>query len=170
MPARSASAGPAGANGAPSSSIVPASGACAPASTFIKVLLPAPFSPTSAWISPRPTSRSTPSSAWLEPKRLVTPRIESSAASAAAVTSATGLRSEACRRLQTEQDADHRKVLIEVGPMNPLAHANQLPAVALLGGRLPETRIPVEGHSHFTSVCEHDDHALALEAESSRDG
>src|SRR5262245_30975935 len=138
MPARSASAGRAGANGAPSSSIVPASGACAPASTFIKVLLPAPFSPTSAWISPRPTSRS---SAWLEPKRLVTPRMQSSAAGVAVISELLSrLRSEAGRRLQTEEDADHRKILIEVGPVDPVAAPDQLPVVALLGGCLHEAR------------------------------
>src|SRR5690606_20942187 len=41
--------------------------------TFINVLLPAPFSPSSAWISPGSTTRSTWSLATSEPNRLVTP-------------------------------------------------------------------------------------------------
>ena len=43
--------------GAPSSSSVPASGRSAPASTFISVLLPAPFSPSSACTSPARDAR-----------------------------------------------------------------------------------------------------------------
>src|SRR3712207_1731334 len=48
---------------------------------FISVDLPAPFSPRSAWISPRRSCRSTPSLAVTAPKRLTMPR--SSAASSA---------------------------------------------------------------------------------------
>ena len=44
----------------PSSSIVPPSGEYTPARTFIKVDLPAPFSPMTAWISPASHSRPTP--------------------------------------------------------------------------------------------------------------
>ena len=47
----------------PSIAMLPASARYAPASTFIKVDLPAPFSPTSACTSPRLTSNETPSSA-----------------------------------------------------------------------------------------------------------
>ena len=39
--------------GSPSSRSWPLSGACAPAMIFPRVDLPAPFSPTSAWIEPR---------------------------------------------------------------------------------------------------------------------
>src|SRR4026208_177672 len=39
----------------------PSSGRYSPARMFISVLLPAPFSPRSAWISPGRTSKSTPS-------------------------------------------------------------------------------------------------------------
>src|SRR5262249_31270552 len=39
----------------------------------ISVDLPAPFSPTTAWISPNATSKSTPSSATVAPNRLLTP-------------------------------------------------------------------------------------------------
>src|SRR5919206_5270423 len=45
-----------------------------PASTRMSVLLPAPFSPTRAWISPRRSTRSTASSATTPGKRFVTPR------------------------------------------------------------------------------------------------
>ena len=45
--------------GAPSISIVPASGSTSPASTFTSVLLPAPFSPSSAMTSPGRSSKST---------------------------------------------------------------------------------------------------------------
>src|SRR5271166_3256964 len=43
--------------------ISPASGAIIPDKTLIMVDLPAPFWPTSAWISPRPSTKATPSSA-----------------------------------------------------------------------------------------------------------
>src|SRR5262249_56058856 len=39
----------------------------------ISVDLPAPFSPTTAWISPNATSKSTPASATVAPNRLLTP-------------------------------------------------------------------------------------------------
>src|SRR5438309_1501886 len=44
----------------------------------MSVVLPAPFSPTRAWISPSFTTRSTPSSAWRAPKRLRMPGISRS--------------------------------------------------------------------------------------------
>src|SRR5947208_16136594 len=47
----------------PASRTSPASGTTPPPSTFTSVDLPAPFSPTSAWISPARTSKSTASSA-----------------------------------------------------------------------------------------------------------
>src|SRR5258708_25340120 len=40
----------------------------------MSVLLPAPFSPTSAWISPGWTSKDTRLKAWFEPKRFDTAR------------------------------------------------------------------------------------------------
>src|SRR5258708_26341215 len=58
----------------------PSSGGCAPESTFISVLLPAPFSPTSASTSPARTKRSTPSSATVAPKRFRTPSMRKSSA------------------------------------------------------------------------------------------
>src|SRR5688572_17750438 len=45
--------------------------------TFSSVLLPAPFSPISAWTSPGTSSRSTPSSATVAPKRLRRPASDS---------------------------------------------------------------------------------------------
>ena len=54
--------------------ISPPSGGCAPARIFIRVLLPAPFSPTSAWTSPGHIVRSTPLSARTPGKLFVTPR------------------------------------------------------------------------------------------------
>src|SRR5262245_1742229 len=59
----------------PPSSMVPASGTYAPESTFISVLLPAPFSPMSACTSPGLTSRSTPPSATTAPNRFAIPRM-----------------------------------------------------------------------------------------------
>jgi hypothetical protein len=53
IPSRSASRGELGRIAAPSSVIVPASGACTPVSTLMSVLFPAPFSPMSACTSPR---------------------------------------------------------------------------------------------------------------------
>src|SRR5438876_11572587 len=71
IPLSRASSGLAGAYARPSTSIVPASGLIRPASTFINVLLPAPFSPISACTSPFCKRRFTPSSATVGPKRLL---------------------------------------------------------------------------------------------------
>src|SRR5213080_1883416 len=71
IPLSRASSGLAGAYARPSTSIVPASGLISPASTFINVLLPAPFSPISACTSPFCKRRFTPSSATVGPKRLL---------------------------------------------------------------------------------------------------
>src|SRR5213593_1364411 len=71
IPLSRAASGLAGAYARPSTSIVPASGLIRPASTFINVLLPAPFSPISACTSPFCKRRFTPSSATVGPKRLL---------------------------------------------------------------------------------------------------
>src|SRR3982074_1777355 len=42
---------------------------------LMSVDFPAPFSPSSAWISPASSLRETSSSAWIEPKRFEMPRI-----------------------------------------------------------------------------------------------
>src|ERR1700722_450163 len=75
MPARWASWGVAKAAGWPNSSISPVSALCAPDRILSSVDLPAPFSPSSAWISDCPTSRWTFSSARTPGKRLLTPAI-----------------------------------------------------------------------------------------------
>src|SRR5829696_8558428 len=59
----------------PSRSISPASGRHAPLSTFMSVLLPAPFSPISACTSPGATSSATSRRACVAPKRFCTPDI-----------------------------------------------------------------------------------------------
>src|SRR4051794_13685149 len=74
MPAAMASSGPENRTGSPSTRISPSSGWYRPYRTFIRVDLPAPFSPSSAWISPGATTRSTESFAVSAPKRLVIPR------------------------------------------------------------------------------------------------
>src|SRR5215211_430811 len=53
--------------------MAPASGGCTPQSTFTIVLLPAPFSPRRAWISPASHENSAPSSATTPPNRLSIP-------------------------------------------------------------------------------------------------
>ena len=53
--------------------MTPRSGRWTPPRMRIIVDLPAPFSPTTAWISPNATSKSTPSSATVAPNRLPTP-------------------------------------------------------------------------------------------------
>src|SRR5581483_11111606 len=55
-----------------------------PDSTFIRVVLPAPFSPRSPWISPAAAVKSTPRRATVSPKRLATPRISTRGARPAA--------------------------------------------------------------------------------------
>ncbi len=57
MPARLAAAGLSSTRGWPESSMVPASGLTTPAITLMSVNLPAPFSPSTAWMRPRPHSR-----------------------------------------------------------------------------------------------------------------
>src|SRR5678815_4645042 len=62
---------------APEKRIVPASGSRLPASWPISVVLPAPFGPMMAWVSPSRTSKSIPSDARSAPKHLVIPRTSS---------------------------------------------------------------------------------------------
>src|SRR5262245_21701351 len=73
MPAAMASWGLAKWHSSPSRRRTPRSGRWTPLRMRISVDLPAPFSPTTAWISPNATSKSTPSSATVAPNRLVTP-------------------------------------------------------------------------------------------------
>ena len=71
-PRSSASRGERSATSSPSSSSRPSSGASTPATIRPSVDLPAPFSPTSAWIDPRAMLSDTPSSARTAPKCLET--------------------------------------------------------------------------------------------------
>ncbi len=57
MPAALAAAGDANETGRPSSSIRPSSGATTPAMILIRVDLPAPFSPSTAWMRPASITR-----------------------------------------------------------------------------------------------------------------
>ena len=66
-PKRMASMGLANRTSRPSTAIVPESGACNPYSSFMSVLLPAPFSPTTAWTSPANRSMETRSLARMLP-------------------------------------------------------------------------------------------------------
>ncbi len=77
IPAAIASPGPAKVTGVPSTTISPASGTYRPYRVFIRVDLPAPFSPSSAWISPGSKVRSIASLATSGPNRLVIPRSSS---------------------------------------------------------------------------------------------
>src|SRR5215831_754081 len=74
MPAARASDGDAKVIGASSSSIRPSSGGTTPAMILIRVDLPAPFSPSTAWMWPARTVRSTPANACTPPYRFETPR------------------------------------------------------------------------------------------------
>jgi hypothetical protein len=67
MPSWRASSGVFGATATPSMVMVPEVSVTTPAITLVSVDLPAPFSPTSAWISPRRRSKSTSSMAGVPP-------------------------------------------------------------------------------------------------------
>src|SRR3974390_796502 len=74
MPAASASLVVRGATSRPSRRTVPASRDSTPVITLISVALPAPFSPSSAWISPERNVKSTASSARSAAKLLLSLR------------------------------------------------------------------------------------------------
>src|ERR1035437_2581168 len=80
IPRPIASEGPAISTVWPSNRICPSLGRASPYRMFIRVVLPAPFSPRRAWISPRRTSRSMLSLATTPGYRLVIPRISSAGA------------------------------------------------------------------------------------------
>src|SRR5918999_3338873 len=61
----------------PAKRTLPASGSRLPASWLMKVVLPAPFGPITACVSPSRTSKSMPSHARSAPKVLVKPRTSS---------------------------------------------------------------------------------------------
>src|SRR6516165_3435284 len=74
IPASCASRGERKRRGSPPISTCPSSGRYSPVSTLQRVVLPAPFSPSRAWISPGSTSNATRSFATTPGKRLVMPR------------------------------------------------------------------------------------------------
>src|SRR5215218_2298852 len=76
IPASSASRGEPKWTGRPNSEISPASGRYSPVRMFESVLLPAPFSPSSACTSPAAASKSTPSFATTPGNDFEIPRIE----------------------------------------------------------------------------------------------
>src|SRR5919106_5184436 len=80
---------------APAKRTVPVSGRRFPASWLMKVVLPAPFGPITAWVSPSLTSKSMPSQARSAPKLFVSP-----------FTSSIGLVEHAG---ETAPEEDHRK-------------------------------------------------------------
>src|SRR5439155_11639233 len=80
MPALSASRANRKCTSSPASRIVPVNSPCTAAMIFISVDLPAPFSPTSPWISPVCKEKSTSRSAWTPPNDFEMPTISSSAA------------------------------------------------------------------------------------------
>src|SRR5690242_9233914 len=96
IPAAMASFGERKCSSRPFTVIVPSSGRCMPYSVRISVDLPAPFSPTMAWISPARTSMLMSSLATTPGNRLVIPR--SSTAGACVVTSAMSSPSRSTRR------------------------------------------------------------------------
>ena len=67
MPAALAEAGSGKRTGLPSTDMVPSSGWTTPDMILISVDLPAPFSPSTAWIDPSAQEKSTPSSAVTPP-------------------------------------------------------------------------------------------------------
>src|ERR1041384_2898331 len=77
IPAASASRGERKCTGRPSIAIRPSYWLCRPAMIFISVDLPAPFSPTSPWISPARSTKSTSRSAATPPNDLEMPRSSS---------------------------------------------------------------------------------------------
>ncbi len=83
-PRSMASCGLAISTGSPNRRISPASGIARPYRMFMRVVLPAPFSPSRAWISPARTSRSMPSLAVTPGYRFVMPRISSGSGAALA--------------------------------------------------------------------------------------
>src|SRR3546814_14567896 len=76
MPSVRASRGERMTTGSPLQRISPPLGARMPNSIFTSVDLPAPFSPSRAWISPDAISRSMPVQAAKSPKYFVSPRTE----------------------------------------------------------------------------------------------
>src|SRR5437762_11783103 len=77
MPSAARRAGPSREISAPAKRMMPLSGFSSPESALISVVLPAPFGPMTAWISPGATDRDTSPVATRPPKRLVSPLVSS---------------------------------------------------------------------------------------------
>src|SRR5918992_1336627 len=82
----------------PAKRILPESGRSMPASWPMKVVLPAPLGPITAWVSPSRTSKSMPSLARSAPKRFTRPR-----------TSSIGLGENAGQAALEEQHREHQE-------------------------------------------------------------
>ncbi|OPZ65175.1 MAG: hypothetical protein BWY85_00750 [Firmicutes bacterium ADurb.Bin506] len=104
IPSAIASAGERIDTRSPLISISPESGRIRPVNMFISVLLPAPFSPRRAWISPRRTHRFAPLLATTPGNRFVTLRI--STAFSAVPTSRPPKRTGAAGRVRVTRPAD----------------------------------------------------------------
>src|SRR5260221_2296664 len=122
MPAARASIGVRKRTGTPSSRISPASAGCRPVTILTSVDLPAPFSPTRAWIVPGATSKATSRTASMPPKLLLMPtRLRRATVIAASVqhvrrdAGAPRGAADAGDRLVVERDALDRVALLELG-------------------------------------------------------
>src|SRR5918911_2113970 len=81
IPRASAAAGVGNVTGSPRTRTVPASGCTSPNATRMSVVLPAPFSPSSAWTAPARGAIEASASASTRPKRFATCSSESAAGS-----------------------------------------------------------------------------------------
>src|SRR6266581_9173824 len=93
--------------GWPSSTIRPASGAVRPYRTFMSVVLPAPFSPSSASTSPGYSCRSTWSLATSPPNLLTMPRASRTGSDADIGDAVGGRRRCAANRASHDHDGQH---------------------------------------------------------------
>src|SRR5712692_10852278 len=88
----------------PVKQMVPASARNSPTSTATRVVLPAPFGPITAWISPGSTASATSLAATRPPKRLVSPAV---AKSGSAIWPARSEKAEEARfRKQHDEDQE----------------------------------------------------------------
>src|SRR6266404_8160691 len=121
MPAARASIGVRKRTETPSSRISPASAGCRPVMILTSVDLPAPFSPTRAWMVPGATSKATSRTASMPPKLLLMPTrlrratvIAASGQNVRRDADAPRRASDAGDRLVVERDAVDRVALLEL--------------------------------------------------------
>src|SRR4051794_6512271 len=105
IPSPARRGGPSRDTSVPAKRIVPASGRSSPESSAIRVVLPAPFGPMIAWSSPGATASDTSLVAVRPPKRLISPRVSSSA-SAIAPAPLRKQAEQAAFRKQHDEDQD----------------------------------------------------------------